>query len=41
MTVLNEQNSNYICGKPVYFRKSINADNNYTEHFYHRNKQLL
>lgn len=27
----------FNCDKPVHFRQSRNADNNYTEHFYHPN----
>lgn len=27
----------FNCNKPLYFRQSRNADNNYTEHFYHPN----
>ena len=27
----------FNCDKPLHFRQSRNADNNYTEHFYHPN----
>lgn len=29
----------FNCDKPLYFRQSRNADNNYTEHFYHPNNE--
>lgn len=29
----------FNCDKPLYFRQSRNADNNYTQHFYHPNNE--